>query len=72
MSMFCQIGPRIVLDRTESEASMTPAGEVAPREQPQPPTSPRPASVDAMTAAPDVTADAIADVGIVAQAKAQW
>jgi hypothetical protein len=72
MSMFCQIGPRIVLDRTEREASMTPAGEVAPRERPQSPTSPRPASVDALTAAPDVKADPGVDIAVAAQARAQW
>jgi hypothetical protein len=51
---------------------MTPAGEVAPRERPQSPTSPRPASVDALTAAPDVKADPGVDIAVAAQARAQW
>lgn len=71
MSMFCQIGPRIVLARAERRADVRSTDEVAPSERPQSPASPRPVSLDTRPGMTEIEAKRRTDVDLVAPAEAQ-
>jgi hypothetical protein len=71
MNMYCQLGPSIVLDLAEGEANATTTDEVAPSERSLSPSSPRPASLDALAGLPEIKSERRADAELVAQAEAR-